>query len=119
MRTGRSMCAKAPRNVALRSAGCWRRTLIMVAVVSLSISVATRYCAVVQFSSRAATVAKACPPEGKRQHLLNDGLHWSAPVETFVLFEPAGVSGAVLLTEPLLTRPYSQDSLYSRPPPVC
>jgi hypothetical protein len=103
----------------MRSTTCWRRTLILLAVVSLSISVATRYCAVVQSSLEATTLVKACPIDGKRQHLLNDGLHWSAPIATFVLLEPARASGAVLAVVPLFTRLYVEDSLYSRPPPVC
>ena len=121
MKTGR-MCAKvAPRlgNVVLRSVTRWRHALILVAAVSLSISVVTRYCTIAQSSPQATTLVKASPLAGKRQHLLNDGFHWSAPIATFVLYEPAGISTAVPQTGSLIARISLEDSLHNRPPPLC
>jgi len=99
-----------------RRINVWRRALILGAVLSLAVSVATRYSTVVQ-QEAAAKVVTSRSLDAERQHLLNDGLHWSAPAATFVLFEPAGVSDAALPAVPPVTQLYSEDLLYSRPPP--
>ena len=94
----------------------WRRALILGAVLSLAISVATRYSTVVRHDA-AAKILTSQSLDAKRQHLLKDGLHWSAPAATFVLFEPteARVVGLPFIsTGPPL---YATDFLYSRPPP--
>ncbi len=104
------------RDDSARWVGIWRRTLILAAVLSLAINVATRYTTVVQRSA-AAKIAGPHSVDAKRQHLLNDGLHWSAPAATFVLFQPAGASAAALPPVPPVTRLDSEDFLYSRPPP--
>jgi len=100
-----------------RRISAWRGALILGAVLSLAVSVATRYSTVVQ--QAAAKIVTSQSLDAKRQHLLNDGLHWSAPAATFVLFEPGGVSAAALPAVPPVTRLYSEDLLYSRPPPCC
>ena len=104
---------------AARGMGFWHRTLILGAVVSLSVSVATRYCTVVRYAAQATKIAQSHSLEAKRQHLLNDGLHWSAPAAAFVLFEPTRVSSAALPAVPPITRLYSENCLYNRPPPSC
>jgi hypothetical protein len=101
-----------------RRISVWRGALIFGAVLSLTVSVATRYTTVVQ-QEAAAKIVTSQSLDAKRQHLLNDGLHWSAPAATFVLFEPGGVSAAALPAVPRVTRLYSEDLLYSRPPPSC
>jgi len=55
--------------------------------------------------------------DAKRQHLLKDGPHWSAPAATLVLFEPTQVLVAGLPAVPLGPQLYATDFLYSRPPP--
>jgi len=103
----------APRN------DRWLRALILGAVLSLAINVATRYNAITPQEAGATKSATPQSLDGKRQHLSNDGLHWSAPAATFVLFQPARVSVAVLPSIPPVTRIYSEESLYDRPPPPC
>lgn len=102
----------------LRWVSIWRKTLIFTAVLSLAINVATRYTTVVQ-QKAAAKIVSPDSVDAKRQHLLNDGLHWSAPAATFVLFQPAGASTAGLPPVPRVARLDSEDFLYSRPPPFC
>jgi hypothetical protein len=97
----------------------WIRTLILGAVLSLAINVATRYSTITRQEAGATKSTTSQSLDGKRQHLLNDGLHWSAPAATFVLFQPARVSVAVLSSILPVTRIYSEESLYDRPPPYC
>jgi hypothetical protein len=101
-----------------REMSVWHRSLILGAVLSLTVSVATRYSTVVQ-QEAAAKIVTSQSLDAKRQHLLNDGLHWSAPAVAFVLFVPAGASAVVLPAVPPIPRLYSEDLLYSRPPPSC
>jgi len=101
-----------------RHTSAWRIALILGAVLSLAVSVATRYGTVVQ-QEAAAKIVTSQSLDAKRQHLLNDGLHWLAPAATFVLFEPSGVAVAALPAVPPVTQLYSEDLLYSRPPPSC
>jgi len=96
-----------------------RSALILLAVLSLTVSVATRYCALVRYDAHAPQFATSHSPEAKRQHLLNDGLHWSAPAAAFVLFEPTrGLSRFLPAISPI-TRLCLEDCLYDRPPPSC
>ena len=97
----------------------WRSALILLAVLSLTVSVATRYCYVTGSEIQALRAVKSNALDGKRQHLLNDGLHWAAPAATFVFFEPAEVSAALPRDIPPLVRLYSENCLYDRPPPAC
>jgi hypothetical protein len=94
------------------------RALILCAVLSLTISVVTRFSTVAQEGTPTKIVTSQSL-DAQRQHLLNNGLHWCAPAATFVLFEPAGVSLEVLPAGPPIIRPYSEDLQYSRPPPSC
>jgi hypothetical protein len=117
-RTPGFLVAFAPRN----HRGCvcqhsfWRRALVLGAVLSLAISVATRYSTVVRHKA-ATKILTSQSLDAKRQHLLKDGLHWSAPAATFVLFEPTQVLVAGLPAVPLGPQLYAPDFLYSRPPP--
>ena len=102
----------------VRAMRFWHNALILGAVLSLTIHVASRYCYVTGAETQTLNAAKAHSPDAKRQHLLNDGLHWSAPA-AFVLFKPTGVFAALLPAVPSITRLYSEDCRYSRPPPSC
>lgn len=96
-----------------------RSVLILVAVLALATGVATRYCRVARYDSDAAKIARAQSLDGKRQHLLNDGLHWSAPAATFVLFKPALASPGISAVAPAFPWLFTDDCLYNRPPPLC
>ena len=97
----------------------WLKALILGAVLSLAINVATRFTTITPQETSKTKSATAQSLDGKRQHLLDDGLHWSAPAAKFVLFEPARLSVAVLPSIPPATGIYSEESLYDRPPPYC
>jgi hypothetical protein len=96
----------------------WRRTLVLSAVLSLAISVATRYSTLVRRET-ATKILTSQSLDAKRQHLLKDGLYWSAPAATFVLFEPTEARVVWLPSISTGPRLYATDFLYSRPPPSC
>jgi hypothetical protein len=109
----------SPHRQSVYQKSFWLRALILGAVLSLAINVATRYSAITLQEAGATKSATALSLDGKRQHLLNDGLHWSAPAATFVLLQPARVFVAALPPISPVTRIYSEESLYDRPPPYC
>jgi hypothetical protein len=111
------MKEKNPALCSLRSS-LSRRALILAAVVSLTISVATRYTTVVRLEAGTKALTSQSL-DSERQHLLNDGLHWSAPAAIFVLLEPTRVSFAISPVIFPINRLYPEDLLYSRPPPSC
>jgi hypothetical protein len=97
----------------------WQHALVLGAVLSLAINVATRYCTVLTESAQSAHSASAHAVDAQRQHLLNDGLHWSAPPPVFVLLPPVGLCCSILTGNPAVPHRYSDESLWDRPPPAC
>jgi hypothetical protein len=110
---------KERHSVRIRCSGFWRKALILSAVLSLTINLATRYSRMVRDEGRPTKTVTSRSLDAKRQHLLNDGLHWFAPAAKFVLFEPAGISAAASPSAPSVTGRYSEGCLYDRPPPHC
>jgi hypothetical protein len=96
--------------------GSVRRLLLLSAVFSLAISVATRYGAVDQ-QKASTTMVKSQSLDASRQHLLNDSLHWSAPSATFVLFLPARILLAAWTGVPSVARLHFESFFHRRPPP--
>jgi hypothetical protein len=103
----------------LRGVVSLHRALILCAVLSLTINVATRYCQVTGAETQSPKAAKSHSPEAERQHLLNDGLHWSAPSAAFVLLEPTRVASTELPRVSPAVRSPSENCIYTRPPPFC
>jgi hypothetical protein len=94
----------------------WRRTLVWFAVCSLAVSLATRYAAAAS-EFQTSNCVKCQSLEAKRQHLLGDGLQWTAPTVALMMFlSPRSAAPALPATFPLINL-YSQDWLYNRPPP--
>ncbi len=99
-----------------------RIAVVLLAICSLTVSLATRYTVLgpeVQPELRKVTTVKSQSPDGKRQHLLGDGLQWTAPASSFTLFQPPrssvfNVSAAV----PSINLNF-ETWLYNRPPPSC
>jgi len=110
---------KERHSVRPRRSGFWGRAVILSAVLSLTINLATRYSTIVRDEGRPTKTVTSRSLDAKRQHLLNDGLHWSAPTAKFVLFEPARLSAAALPFVHSVTGRYSEECLYDRPPPHC
>jgi len=93
-----------------------RRLLLLGAVLSLAISVATRYGTVDQ-QKASATMVKSRSLDASRQHLLNDSLHLAAPPATFVMFVPARILLAAWTGVPSVARLHFESFFHRRPPP--
>ena len=94
-----------------------RPVLVVAAVLSLAISVATRYSTIVRREAGGTKLVASQSLDAKRQQLLRDGVRWFAPAATFVLFEPPKMFFPALFAVALTGRLYSEEFLYSRPPP--
>ena len=95
-----------------------RAVLILGAICALSVSLATRY--TVQ-TSKAPNVklVKSQSSDAKKQHLVRDGLKWTAPVAKFTLLPAVRSSVHVISAVFPATNLSSESWLYNRPPPSC
>jgi hypothetical protein len=96
---------------------CWS-AVILLAICSLTMSLATRFTVVGPDVQKIAST-KADLTSAKRQNLLGNALQWSAPIAHFSLFEPprSAVSAVSVIIPP--TNLTSETWLYNRPPPAC
>ena len=92
--------------------------MVLLAVLALTASVATRYAFLGRDVQKVTTV-RSQSPEANRQRLLGDALERTTPAPVFTLFQPPRSSVlAVSVVLPLTT--FSSESwLYNRPPPSC
>ena len=92
----------------------WHGVLITLAVVSLSVSLATRVC---ELAVPHGVSVKAGVTEGMRQHMDRDAVAWVAPVARFVFLQPVTYYPKFAPTGPPLPTVLFEKSLYNRPPP--
>ena len=98
----------------LRSSG--RFVLVFLAISCLTVSLATRF-AVTGSETAAVRVVQDHSPDAQRQHLLGDGLKWTAPAVSFTLLEPPrSFVPAVSAVFPVTNLSF-ESWLYNRPPP--
>jgi hypothetical protein len=95
----------------------WRSALIVIAICSLTVSVATRFWA----SSRSHTqIVKSVdhrPLDPKRQHLNKDASRWLAPSAAFSFIAPVTIETRLAPAGSLLPKHVFSENLYNRPPP--
>lgn len=92
--------------------------LVLVAVCSLAISVATRYCAPENASAARTTVAhKHASSEQSRQRLTQSTANWLPPVVQDDSFESPTEYRSVTPVQPALISSFLGQSLSNRPPP--
>ncbi len=99
------------------AARAFGRTLAVVSICALALNVATRY----STSNAEVHVIKAVKsnaPEAKRQHLLANGAHWTAPTPSFTFLDAPRATIRVVSADVLPTNLFSESWLYNRPPPV-
>lgn len=96
----------------------WRAALVLVAVFSLSVSLATRYTRLNSETTGVKTV-KSHSPEVKKQHLVRDALKWTAPAPKFTLVPAVRSHVHVVSVVFQATNLSSESWLYNRPPPSC
>ena len=101
-----------------RGSSC-RIALVVLAIVCLTASLATRYALAGGIETPSIRAVKSNSPDAKTQNLLGDGLHWVAPTSIFRLLEPQRASAAVISAVFLPTNLSSESWLYNRPPPSC
>jgi hypothetical protein len=95
----------------------WRGALIVIAICSLTFSLATRFWATSDSPSHTVRTVDRRSVEPKRQHLNRDAIRWAAPAADFSIIEPAPIEAALALAGPPLPKHVFSDSLYNRPPP--
>src|SRR5579863_207392 len=95
----------------------WQRALIVIAICSLTFSLATRFWVTHASSSHSVRTVERRSVEPKRQHLNRDAIRWVAPATDFSIIEPAPIEASLALDGPPLPKHVFSDSLYNRPPP--
>jgi hypothetical protein len=94
----------------------WRAALILIAVLSLSVSVATRY-TVPNSDAVGVKIVKPPSPDAKRQHLVRDAQNWTAPAPKFAFIPLVRTNVHVISAIFPATNLSSESWLYNRPPP--
>ena len=96
----------------------WQRVLIVLAVCSLTLSVATRFWTFGHYQSHVVKSIDRRSIEPKRQHLAGDATRWAAPSTNFSIIEPGAIETRLAPAGPPLPKPVFTNSLYNRPPPL-
>src|SRR5271166_4237149 len=102
----------------LRFASRRRIAIVLLAICSLTASVATRF-ALAGSDVQHQTTIKSQSAEAKRQHLLSKALQWTAPPASFTLFQPPRSSVLIVSVIVPYTNLSSESWLHNRPPPSC
>jgi hypothetical protein len=93
--------------------------MVLVAVLSVAASLATRYGTTCPADFGSATSVSSHSVSAKAQHLLGDGAQWTAPTSGFLmLVVPHRTSRTLRIVVPI-TALYFETWLYNRPPPSC
>jgi len=95
--------------------GC-RIAVIVLAICSLTASLATRYTMVGPEVQKTAAV-KSQSPDIQKQRLLSNALQWTAPAASFTLFQPPRPSVFAVSVVVPAQNLSSESWLYNRPPP--
>ena len=95
----------------------WCGLLILTIIMSLTVSLATRFWAPATLRVTTVKAVHDHSSEPKRQHFNSDAIRWVAPAETSSFFKPARVDSHVIPTEPVVSDPLFAQALYNRPPP--
>jgi len=96
----------------------WCAVLVVFAVCSLTISVATRYHSYPSACKNTDTaVQKHASPEPKRQRLIKDASAWTPPVICPVVFQAPRSYPRVAPAGPPIPSLLFEENLYNRPPP--
>jgi len=94
--------------------------VVLLAVFSLTVSVATRYCAPQSSSANAGrTVHRHSSPEQIRQHLTKNAANWMPQVAQTGILQAATSYPRIAPAGPPIPGLLLEKSLYNRPPPFC
>ena len=93
--------------------------IVVIAVASLTMSLATRYYSLQDTSSRPiSSVQKQAVPDARPQRLTKNAATWNPPVFTFAVSRVPGFHPRIDSARPLLHSLVCNTSLYDRPPPA-
>jgi hypothetical protein len=95
----------------------WRSALIVIAICSLTVSVATRFWASSSSQSQTVKSVDHQPVDPKRQHLNKDAARWVSPSAFFSVIAPVTIEASLSPAVPLLPKHVFSESLNNRPPP--
>jgi len=95
----------------------WRAVMIVIAICSLTLTVATRFWTPSTSQSHIVKSVDRRSVDPKRQHLLKEAARWVASSASFGFMAPAFIEARVAPPGPLLPKHVFTDSLYNRPPP--
>src|SRR5580704_126609 len=95
----------------------WRGALVVVAICSLTFSLATRFWVLPTSQSHTVRSAERQSVESGRQRLEQDAAQWVAPTSDFSIVEFVSHPSSPIPDGPPLPKFAVSDSLYNRPPP--
>jgi hypothetical protein len=96
----------------------WCAVVVLAAVCSLTVSVATRYSSSWDVSAPTVkTVQAHTTPEAKRQHLDKDAANWVPPLVCFDALRSPSSYPRTAPAEPPTQNLLLEESLFNRPPP--
>jgi hypothetical protein len=93
--------------------------LVLLAVFSLAVSVATRYCSPNNLSPSVSTLHKHSSPEPGRQRLNSNTANWMPSVVRFSALQAPTSYPRIAPAGPPIPGIILENSLYNRPPPSC
>lgn len=96
----------------------WRGLLIVIAICSLTLSLATRFWTPSTSQSNIVKSIDQRSADPKRQHLNKDAIRWLAPLIDFGRLAPASIETRLAPSGPILPKQVFTESLYNRPPPL-
>jgi len=96
---------------------CWCAALVLFAICTLTVSVATRYTVTPGLGGSACSLRKHSSPEPSRQRLMKGAATWVPPVACSAVFAAPSSYPRLAPAAPLIPALFFEKSLYNRPPP--
>lgn len=93
--------------------------VVFLAITSLTISVATRYCSPQNASYSARTLHKHSSPEQVRQRLTKSATNWMPQFMQSGVLPASAEHSSIFIAGPTVSTFFLEASLYNRPPPSC
>lgn len=97
----------------------WCSVVVLVAAISLTVSLATRYGSSYRLlGSGVPAVQKAGFPEPVRQRLLKNAATWIPPVICAAVLDAPATRPRVVPSSPRIVETFFEENRYNRPPPA-
>jgi hypothetical protein len=96
----------------------WSAVVVLAAVASLTVSLATRYYAPWDASSGTVKTVRTHAPDAKRQRLTKNAAIWMPPVFGFTVSQVPSFHPGIVPVGARVRNLVCDESLYNRPPPA-